>query len=128
MAIFSKGDISGGSVSETTVISTGARMEGQFYFNSMLHLDGEINGVVHSQSSVVIGKNGSLKGQLTADKVVVNGLFEGEIDAEYLEILNGGFVNGDVCVRHIAIENGGRLNGNSKIKDEHINLIANQEQ
>lgn len=124
MAIFNKGNDIASSVQETTVISSGARIEGQFDFNSMLHLDGEIIGDVRSNSVVVIGKSGILKGNLSADKVVVNGIFEGELDADSLEILAGGLVSGNIAVRQIAIENGGRFNGNSKIKDEtNITLI-----
>lgn len=126
MAIFSKGDHSTNHT-ETTVIASGARIEGQFYFSSMLHVDGEISGVVHSQSSVVVGKNGVVKGQLSADRVVINGLFEGEIDTNHLEILMGGFVNGNVSVRTMAIENGGRLNGSSQIKDENVSLIQSNQ-
>ncbi|TQR60817.1 bactofilin family protein [Campylobacter troglodytis] len=125
MAIFSKNtDSISSSTQETTVISSGARIEGQFDFNSMLHLDGEISGEVRSNSVVVIGKSGVLKGNLNADKVVVNGIFEGELEAESLEILAGGLVTGNIITRQIAIENGGRFSGNSKIKDEaHITLI-----
>ena len=62
MAIFSKNtDSISSSTQETTVISSGARIEGQFDFNSMLHLDGEISGEVRSNSVVVIGKSGVLK-------------------------------------------------------------------
>ncbi|TQR33684.1 hypothetical protein DMB92_02010 [Campylobacter sp. MIT 99-7217] len=125
MAIFNKSNINS-SVSETTVISSGARIEGQFYFNSMLHLDGEISGVINSQSQVVIGKNGVLKGQLNADKVIVSGVFEGELETNVLEILEGGLVNGNIIIKQIAIESGGRFVGNSKLKDDNtINLIEN---
>ena len=124
MAIFNKSNINS-SVSETTVISAGARIEGQFYFASMLHVDGEISGVIHSQSVVVIGKTGIVKGQLNADKVVVNGIFDGELDANNLEILMGGLVNGNIAIKGFAIENGGKFNGNSKIKDETLTLIEN---
>lgn len=127
MAIFNKGNINP-SVSETTVISSGARIEGQFYFNSMLHLDGEISGVVSSQSQVVIGKNGILKGQLNADKVIVSGVFEGEMDTLSLEILEGGLVNGNITIKEMAIENGGKFIGNSKIKDDaSVSLIENNQ-
>ncbi|MCW1359751.1 polymer-forming cytoskeletal protein [Campylobacter sp. US33a] len=125
MAIFNKSSVTSAAVStETTVISSGARIEGQFYFDSILHLDGEISGTINSQSIVVIGKSGALKGQLNADKVVVNGIFEGELEANSLEILAGGIVSGNVVVREISIENGGKFNGNSKIKDD-VPLIEN---
>ncbi|MBW1436193.1 polymer-forming cytoskeletal protein, partial [Campylobacter jejuni] len=109
MAIFNKGGISptSSSSSETTVISSGARIEGKFYFASMLHVDGELSGIIHSESIVVIGKNGNLKGELQADKIVVNGCFEGQLEANSLEILAGGVVNGDISTQKISIENGG---------------------
>lgn len=92
----------------------------------MLHVDGDLNGIIHSESIVVIGKNGNLKGELQADKVVVNGYFEGELDASSLEILAGGVVLGDISVVQLSIENGGKFRGTSKIKDEDtLKLIEN---
>lgn len=91
----------------------------------MLHVDGELNGIIHSESIVVIGKNGNLKGELQADKIVVNGYFEGQLEANSLEILAGGVVNGDISIQKISIESGGRFNGTSKIKEDTIRLIEN---
>ncbi len=91
----------------------------------MLHVDGELSGVIHSESIVVIGKNGNFKGELQADKIVVNGYFEGQLEANSLEILAGGVVSGDIAIQKISIENGGRFNGTSKIKEEIVRLIEN---
>ena len=109
MGIFDKTN-SDTSKSETTVISLGAKIDGEFDFASMLHLDGEISGVIRSKNVVVIGKTGVLRGELSADKVVVNGIFEGELNSDTLEILAVGLVNGNISVRQIAIENGGNDN------------------
>ena len=127
MGIFDKTN-SDTSKSETTVISLGAKIDGEFDFASMLHLDGEIIGVIRSKNVVVIGKTGVLRGELSADKVVVNGIFEGELNSDTLEILAGGLVNGNINVRQIAIENGGKFNGNSKIKDVSVDLIENTQE
>lgn len=127
MGIFDKTN-SDTSKSETTVISLGAKIDGEFDFASMLHLDGEISGVICSKNVVVIGKTGVLRGELSADKVVVNGIFEGELNSDTLEILAGGLVNGNISVRQIAIENGGKFNGNSKIKDVSVDLIENTQE
>lgn len=127
MGIFDKTN-SDTSKSETTVISLGAKIDGEFDFASMLHLDGEISGVIRSKNVVVIGKTGVLRGELSADKVVVNGIFEGELNSDTLEILAGGLVNGNISVRQIAIENGGKFNGNSKIEDVSVDLIENTQE
>ena len=124
MGIFDKTN-SDTSKSETTVISLGAKIDGEFDFASMLHLDGEISGVIRSKN---VGKTGVLRGELSADKVVVNGIFEGELNSDTLEILAGGLVNGNINVRQIAIENGGKFNGNSKIKDVSVDLIENTQE
>ncbi len=92
----------------------------------MLHVDGELSGVIHSENIVVVGKNGNLKGELKADKIVINGYFEGEIEANSLEILTGGVVMGDISVNEISIESGGKFRGISKIKEEKtVKLIEN---
>ena len=127
MGIFNKTNSDTGK-SETTVISLGARIDGEFDFDAILHLDGEIGGVIRSKNVVVIGKTGVLRGELSADKVVVNGIFEGELSANSLEILAGGIVNGNINVCQIAIENGGKFNGNSKIKEQSIELITDAQE
>lgn len=128
MAIFNRGSVgtTPSSNTETTVISSGAKIEGKFYFASMLHVDGELSGVIHSESIVVIGKNGNLRGELQADKVVVNGYFEGQLDANSLEILAGGIVKGDILIAQLSIESGGKFKGTSEIKErEEPRLIEN---
>lgn len=91
----------------------------------MLHLDGEITGVVHSSNVIVIGKSGVLKGQVKANKIVINGFFEGEMSVDSLEILSGGILNGNIVVKQLSIENGGKFNGSSKIieKDEETTMV-----
>ena len=123
MAIFNKSNNQ--SISETTIISLGAKIEGKFNFSSMLHVDGDINGLVHSDSIVVVGKNGIIKGELKADKVIVNGIFEGELEANSLEILSGGLVSGNIIIKEISIENGGKFIGNSKIEEKKVEFIEN---
>lgn len=85
----------------------------------MLHLDGEINGKVISSNSVIIGKSGVLKGDVEVDKMIVNGLFEGEIKANHLEILAGGVVNANIVVCEISIEIGAKFNGHSTVVEKH---------
>ncbi len=96
----------------------------------MLHLDGEIIGEVTSSSVIVIGKSGVLKGQVKANKIVINGIFEGEMNVDSLEILSGGILNGNIIVKQLSIENGGKFNGSSKIveKDEEAAVFSGVEE
>jgi len=80
-----------------------------------LHVDGRIDGDVQSESNVVIGADGYLKGQVKAATVVVSGRVDGSISADRLEIIAGGCVEGDVHIVDLVIEPGGRFNGSSEI-------------
>lgn len=80
-----------------------------------MHVDGRIDGDVKSESNVVIGADGYLKGQVKAATVVVSGRVDGSISADRLEIIAGGCVEGDVHIVDLVIEPGGRFNGSSEI-------------
>ena len=126
MAVFSKG--SGKFNSETTIISEGAYIKGELTCSSVLYIEGRIDGIIKSSNTVVIGKNGKVTGIITASKVVVNGVFEGNVDSGSVEILSGGFVLGDICSCSLSIEVGGRFDGKSSLKaSESIQSLENLE-
>ena len=126
MAVFSKG--SSKFNSETTIISEGVYIKGDLACSSVLYIEGHIDGMIKSSNTVVIGKNGKFTGIITASKVVVNGVFEGNIDSGSVEILSGGFVLGDICSCDLSIEVGGRFDGKSSRKaSESIQSLENLE-
>ena len=126
MAVFSKG--SSKFNSETTIISEGAYIKGELTCSSVLYIEGRIDGIIKSSNTVVIGKNGKVTGIITASKVVVNGVFEGNVDSGSVEILSGGFVLGDIGSCSLSIEVGGRFDGKSSLKaSESIQSLENLE-
>ncbi|ARQ98836.1 MULTISPECIES: bactofilin family protein [Campylobacter] len=114
MAVFGKG--SSKFNSETTIISEGAYIKGELACGSVLYIEGHVDGMIKSNNTVVIGKNGKVTGIISANKIVVNGIFEGNVDADSVEILSGGFVLGDICSGSFSIENGGKFDGKSSLK------------
>ncbi len=62
MAIFDKTNAESPASSETTIIASGARIDGVFNCASRLHVDGEVTGEIHSKSIVTIGKGGKING------------------------------------------------------------------
>ena len=75
-----------------------------------------MDGDVESESNVVIGADGYVKGRIHAETVVVSGRVDGSISAGRLEIIAGGCVEGDVHILDLVIEPGGRFNGSSEIR------------
>lgn len=81
-----------------------------------LYVDGEFEGVIHSQKEVNIGKNGHVNGDVHAKRVVVQGFFEGKIDAQRVEIKAAGRVRGSIESAELVIEAKGIFEGNSVVK------------
>lgn len=129
MAIFDKHDNRSVSTSETTVIASGAKINGDFHFTSRLHVDGEIEGKIISTNVVIIGKKGVIKGELQADKLVVNGEFEGSADCSYVEVLAGGKFVGNVLSKELMIESKAYFQGQSNIRmDEPGTPVASKKE
>ena len=119
MAIFDKNDTKSSTSSETTIIANGAKIDGVFNFKSRLHVDGEIVGEIHSKSVITVGKNGKIKGSISAGKLIVNGIFEGDADCDSVDILDSGKFFGKVTSKELMIEAKAQFEGESKIKREN---------
>ena len=115
MAIFSKNRAQQNTGNGSTIIAADSRLVGNLTLNDKLHVDGHIEGDVQSESNVVIGKHGQVKGKIQAGTVVVSGCVDGSISATRLEIIAGGCVEGDVHIVDLVVEPGGRFNGSSEI-------------
>ena len=119
MAIFDKSNAESPASSETTIIASGAKIDGVFNCASRLHVDGQVTGEVHSKSIVTIGKGGKIHGSITANRLIVNGLFEGDADCEGVEVLAGGKFLGKVISKELMIEAKAQFEGESKIKRDN---------
>jgi len=82
-----------------------------------LYVDGEFEGVIHSKKEVNIGKNGHIKGDVTTQRLVVQGYIEGSVSAGRVEIKAAGRVNGTIESSELVIEAKGIFEGNSVVKD-----------
>ena len=102
----------------TTVIAAGTSLVGDLTLNDSLHVDGNMQGDVTSNSDVSIGRNGQFDGNIQAKHVVVSGNFKGGINCDRLEIVADGRVTGDLETEELVIEAGARFSGASRIKDE----------
>ena len=118
MGIFDKADQRTVSASETTIIASGAKVEGIFNCETRLHIDGEITGKILSGSIVTIGKQGRVSGEIHASRLMVNGLFEGNANCDNVEVLEGGRFIGKVVSKELVIEAKAIFEGESKIKTD----------
>jgi len=119
MAIFDKTNEKSSASSETTIIASGAKIDGVFNCTSRLHVDGEVAGEIHSQSIVTIGKGGKVNGSIFANRLIVNGYFEGEANCDGVEVLAGGKFLGKVISKELMLEAKAEFEGESRIKRDN---------
>jgi len=100
-------------VKPSTTIGAEAYFHGVVTARGSLYVEGQVEGNIHEAQTVVIGRNGRVKGDVCAEHVVVSGSVEGDIVAHVeLEINAGGKVMGDVRTAKIIIEEGAVFEGN----------------
>ena len=121
MAVFNKGNA---NAAQTTIISAGTLIKGEMRLSCILHIDGNIEGDVISDSTVVIGKNGAARGSIKAKHIIINGKFFGNIEAELVELLGGGVLIGDVLSQSFGIEVGAKFNGKSAVNGGDQPLVV----
>ena len=118
MGLISKGDKLAVDSSGTTIIAKGTKITGKIDIACKLHIDGEIDGTVHSSNIVAIGSSGLIRGEVFSEKLMVSGHLEGNADCESIDILAGGSIRGDIVSINLIIESQGKFEGQSKIRVE----------
>ncbi|MCD6259058.1 MAG: polymer-forming cytoskeletal protein [Helicobacteraceae bacterium] len=119
MAIFNNSDNTHQSAktdTNTTIITAGSVIKGEMKLACNLYVDGEFEGTIQSEKEVNIGKNGHVKGEITTNRLVVQGFIEGSINAERVEIKAQGKVHGSIESAELVIEAKGLFEGNSLVK------------
>ncbi|MBO5012215.1 MAG: polymer-forming cytoskeletal protein, partial [Elusimicrobiaceae bacterium] len=60
---------------------------------------------------VIVGTDGKILGDVTAQIVVCGGVIEGNVCADMLEVLAPAFIKGDIRAKKMIVEEGGRIEG-----------------
>jgi len=81
-----------------------------------LYIDGDFEGIIHSDKQVIIGKKGHSKGDIYANRLVIQGYSEGTISASKVEIKAAGRVKGTIKSSELVIESKGIFEGHSIVK------------
>ncbi len=83
-----------------TVIGPGSTVKGEIHSRGTLRVDGNVEGKVSSDSSVIIGEKGVVKAEVVAGHVIVGGTIHGKVTGrEKVEILSTGRLYGDVSTK-----------------------------
>lgn len=93
-------------------LDKGVMLEGKIELAGTFRIDCQMKGTIVSNSTVVIGENARVEGEINGNHVVVGGRFEGVLSAKgRVEVLSKGVIRGEVRAPCLVIEAGGILDG-----------------
>ncbi len=102
----------------TTLIGEECLFEGNITTSASTRIDGKLKGNITGQSSLIIGENGVVIGEVRSDEATVYGKVEGIVESSRLEIKKGADVSGDIFAHTLTVEDGGLLNGRCTMEKE----------
>lgn len=100
-----------------SVLGPGLTIVGDVKGHGTVQLEGRVEGTLVVEGQLTIAGRGSVRGNVTADQVVVGGEVEGTLVArETAKLKSGCRVTADVQALRLELEEGGTLNGRVEMK------------
>lgn len=112
---FLKKDSDFASGEHYSVVSAECYFQGTLSVQGSLRVDGTLEGSVDNARHVIVGKDGKIVGDVSAQIVVCGGVIEGNVCADMLEILAPASIQGDIRAKKMIVEEGGRIDGQCHI-------------
>ncbi len=94
-----------------TLIGEGCEFEGNLNLSTSTRIDGRVKGNIKSEGMLIIGKSGSVEGDIHCSEILIHGVVNGNIEARKIELRKGATLNGDVRTEVFVIEEGAVYNG-----------------
>lgn len=98
------------------VIAQGTRIQGSIETNSDIRLDGVLEGNLTSQGKVVIGQQGSIKGDIVCNNADIQGSVEGIVKvSDTLSLKSTAAITGEIHTKILSIEPNAVFNGSCEM-------------
>lgn len=95
-----------------TLIGKGAVIEGNITAPETVRLDGTLNGNCDCKENLIIGVDGQVNGDITAQNVLISGNVEGDIFADgKIELLATGKILGNITAKSLVIDENACFDG-----------------
>ena len=91
-----------------TVVASDLVFEGRITSPNLITVAGSVKGELNA-SEIVIEKEGTVKGSIFAEHLIVIGNFEGEVSSNKITIASSGSVKGKLSYKRVTIDDGALL-------------------
>jgi cytoskeletal protein CcmA (bactofilin family) len=106
----------GRSQSQLAAIGPSMTIKGEIRSREELLVDGEVEGLLESQSLITVGPNGKVKANIKAREVIIFGSVRGDVEvAEKIAIREQGSLIGNIKSAGISIDDGAYFKGSIDI-------------
>jgi cytoskeletal protein CcmA (bactofilin family) len=103
-----------------SIIGKGCKVKGTVDVKEgTLRIDGEFDGTINCPDTLVIGKDGKVKAEITVKNAVVGGHVTGNINAkDKIELQSGSRLQGDIKTSRLVIDEGVFFEGACKMSPD----------
>ena len=94
-----------------SLITKGTSFEGTINTDSNIRIDGKFKGTINSTSTVVVGENGVLNGNISCNEISVYGTLKGSVKTSLIKVNTGSFVDGNISYENMSVTEGSEIVG-----------------
>ena len=105
---FSEVDFLNNGAGSGTVVASESVFEGRLTSPNLITVAGFVKGEVNA-SEIVIEREGTVKGSIFAEHLIIIGNFEGEVSSTKITIASSGSVKGKLSYNRVTIDDGAML-------------------
>ncbi|MCC6928312.1 MAG: polymer-forming cytoskeletal protein [Gemmatimonadaceae bacterium] len=104
-----------------SVIGSGMRVIGDIESNGTIKVEGVVEGSVRGARQLLLGKGGTINGDVHAVEAVLGGSVVGNVLAtERVEIQGSSSVEGDILTKSMVVYEGGVINGSVRMGEHAV--------
>jgi len=93
-------------------LGAGTNYQGKLNFQGAVRIDGNFQGEVHSDGTLVVGQDAVVEGQVCVGQLVLSGKIRGEVEAKSKVVLHKtGNLEGNIKTPVLVVEEGAILEG-----------------
>jgi len=121
-----KKDIS--PASDISILSAGVKIEGKFYSDGNVRIDGKVLGEVMVNGNLTLGESCEIKGDVKAMNITISGNIEGTVNAtDKITLDTQSSLKGDLFAKVLIIEEGAKFDGRSTMSQTAVKAPVNND-
>jgi cytoskeletal protein CcmA (bactofilin family) len=108
--------LGGGEGNLNSMLGSGCKVKGTIELQGTIRVDGEFDGEIKCPDTLIIGKSGIVRANVTVKNAVIGGKLLGNIQASNkIELQTGSHVEGDIQTARLVIDEGVFFEGSCKM-------------